>query len=185
MKRALIAGLVLAALTGIACSGAGNSSSGSGTAIDGGTATTSTATAASTPTETAPAITTAPAGTALELTQSGGKASITVSEPKAGVKAKFGSPDNGQYVTIKVSMNVTSGTVKVASWNFVFVSPEGGEYDAELVSVIDPDLKSTDAVAGQKVTGTVSFDVPKGAEKGGKIAYKDILGSSHLAYWTI
>jgi len=77
-----------------------------------------------------------------------------------------------------------TGTYHANPFNFKFVAADGTVSEATFASV-KPLLNATDLQAGQKVEGNVIFDLKQGAEKGGKVALKDPLGSADVGYWTV
>ncbi|WP_433203676.1 DUF4352 domain-containing protein [Dactylosporangium sp. CS-047395] len=111
---------------------------------------------------------------------------ITLSELKANAKATdgFSKPKQGQFVTVKVSLQVKQGKYSINSTAFKFVTADNTAIDSTL-SLDGKDLMANDITSGQKASGTVWFDVPKGAEKGGKIALKSILADGDAGYFTL
>ncbi len=116
----------------------------------------------------------------------GSKSTITVSDIQVGAKSQFGAAKNGQYITVKVTVVQTAGTYHSNPFNWKFVMPDGSAYDAT-IPTRDPALNAADLdpVNLKQSAGYVSFDVPAGAQTGGKIAVSEPgLSSGFGAYWT-
>ncbi len=113
-------------------------------------------------------------------------ATITVANPRV-VKAPndVQVPQRGQWLVVDVTIEVTEGKMLVDGSSFKVVGADGTAYGSELVSVAKPALPFAEIPSGQKTNGTVTFDTAKGAEKGGRIALKDVLASSDAGYWTL
>lgn len=170
----------LVALTLIACGGG-----------DGGTKATPGGTPAPGVSAAAATATTVKLGQSLNLTSTllGGttRVTITVSEAKTRDKDEYGSrPEHGKFLTVKVAIVVTEGTYLANGFSFKVVAADGNVYENALTS-IGVRLRSTELAAGQKSSGTVTFDVPASALKGGKIQVAGIgLDASEPAgYWKL
>jgi hypothetical protein len=113
-------------------------------------------------------------------------ATITVSNPRV-VKSdnQFIKPDKGQHYAVDVSIQVTEGKMMLTQGSFKLVAADGTVFDTTGIPVAKPDLGYSELAAGQKTSGAVTFDMAKGAEKGAKIALKDLLAEGDAGYWTI
>lgn len=113
-------------------------------------------------------------------------ATITVSNPRV-VKApnQVQTPERGQFLVVDVVIEVTEGKMLVDGSSFKVVGADSSAYDSELVSVVKPALPFAEIPAGQKTSGSVTFDTAKAAEKGGRVALKDILSDSDVGNWTL
>jgi len=175
-KNLLVVALAapLAALV-IACGSTGTSSSAGGS---GGSATAKSAAV------------TVKAGETMTLTETllGSKTvvEITLANVKFGVKPKneFATPSKGQFITADVTAVVKEGKYSINSADFKLVAADGTAYDST-VSLDGKDLSANDLTPGQKASGTVVFDAAKGAEKGGKVALKNVLAEGDAGYWTL
>ena len=168
------------AVLAIGC-GAGAKSSGGGGTTSSGKPVVS---------ENANAVTTVKAGEPLTLTEDilGSKtiAAITLTNVRYGYKAanSFDKPNKGQYVVADVAVTVNAGKFSINSASFKLVGADGTAYDSTFISSVEM-LSANDLTPGQKSSGSVAFDVPKGAEKGARIALKNILADGDAGYWTL
>ncbi|WP_433044173.1 DUF4352 domain-containing protein [Dactylosporangium sp. CS-033363] len=189
MRTKLIVGtLAVTAAFIIACGSTGTSSSSSGAGAGGNAGSSGGAVAQQADEKKGPA--TVKVGEPLTLKESilgdTTVVEITLSELKANVKATdgFSKPKQGQFVTVKVSLQVKQGKYSINSTAFKFVTADNTAIDSTL-SLDGKDLMANDIASGQKASGTVWFDVPKGAEKGGKIALKSILADGDAGYFAL
>lgn len=172
----------LAALA-IGC-GAGASTSGGAQPQEGGT----TASAASSPEKAGP--TTVQIGQPLTLTEEllGSKtvAVITLSNLRVGFKPgnQFDKPQRGQFIVADVAVNVTAGKFSLGSGDFKLVAADGTAHETTFISTV-PVFSATDLTPGQKAAGTIAFDAAKGAEKGARVALKNLLAEGDAGYWTL
>lgn len=110
---------------------------------------------------------------------------LTLSAVKTGGKGtQFDKPSKGQYITATVAALVKEGKTTVNSSQFKLVAKDGTAYDTTVVLDGD-DLSAMDLAAGQKTSGLIRFDVPKGAEKGAKIAVLSFLADGDVGYWAL
>lgn len=115
---------------------------------------------------------------------------ITVAKPvtATGPDSKYGeAPKNGQYVTVTVTVKADPASktddTQVNPLDFYLVTTDGSRYERDNGNVIGSvDLDNRLGMAtlnpGEKITGTLSFDIPKGAYK---IVYAP--DSRALSYW--
>ncbi|WP_433616428.1 DUF4352 domain-containing protein [Dactylosporangium sp. CA-139114] len=111
---------------------------------------------------------------------------ITLTNVKPNAKSgnQFSKPGKGQFVTADVSVLVKQGKYTINSSSFKFIGADSTAYDST-IGLDGKDLSANDLAAGQKTSGTVWFDVAKGAEAGGKIALKSYLADGDAGYWTL
>lgn len=84
----------------------------------------------------------------------------------------FFEPDKGNefvVVTIKIE-NKSEDKVSYNALDYTMVNSQGQESDSEWMSIGDKDLGSGELVAGGSISGTVTFQQPKG-DKGLKLNY--------------
>jgi hypothetical protein len=72
-----------------------------------------------------------------------------------------GTPTNGGYVVIDVTVSATAGTVTPNPLAFRAVGPDNRTYDSEL-GVLEQQMDSSEVPAGRSVRGEVAFDAPPG-----------------------
>jgi hypothetical protein len=138
-----------------------------------------------------------PMGTPLPFSITGsfdGDVDVTVSvaNPRTATEepGSYGlEPQNGLYVVVDVTAEVTGGdgSYMVNPYNFKLMAADGTVWDPGFSTAWQPSLGSTDLAAGQRATGTVVFDVPPGAEVGGKVQLDDV-GANYgepFAYWQL
>jgi hypothetical protein len=97
---------------------------------------------------------------------------------------QFMTPDKGQFVVVDVAITCKAGKYDANPYSFKFVGPDGAVSDPAL-PIVKPDLGVAELTAGQNTKGAVTFDVPKGAEKGGKIVLKDPLSQNDAGFWAL
>lgn len=103
---------------------------------------------------------------------------LTVKDAKVYAKepGSFGSkPKNGEYLVLTVNVAVSKAaaddTTFVSDSDFKFVSPDGDVYDSGWNDGWGDTLSASELRAGQRATGKVVFDLPKGLWKTGKLQY--------------
>jgi hypothetical protein len=182
MQKRTFASIAVSALAilGLACGGGDDNGSSSEPAGD--------APAASAPADSPKAAnTTVAVGQAASIDWgNGSKTTITVSDLQVGAKGRFGTAKNGQYITVKVTVVQVAGTYHSNPFSWKFVLPDGSAFDATLPTR-DPGLNAADLdpVNLKQSAGYVTFDVPAGAQAGGKVAVSEPgLSSGFGAYWT-
>lgn len=113
-------------------------------------------------------------------------AEITVAAPKTATKDKsgFGKPEKGQYLVLTVTAVSKTGKYHANPFSFKLVGADNTVYETAFAE-FPPQLNAADLAAGQKTSGNIVFDIPKGALTGMKVALKDPLGESDLGYWTL
>jgi hypothetical protein len=164
----------------LAC-GAGG---GSGTTTEAGTGQSAAADAAK------PAVATVAVGQPLTMNRNilGTKtsATITVSNPRYGVKSgnQFQKAEKGQFIVVDVAVQVIEGKLTLTQGSFKLVGADGTVYDTTL-PVVEPDLGFSELAAGQKTSGAITFDAATGAQTGGKIALTDLMADGDAGYWTL
>ena len=116
---------------------------------------------------------------------------ITLADPQQHTEdpgaGGFGSPSNGVYLVVNVTVVCTQGTYFASPFNFTFVAADGSAYDPALVLGFEPHLQTINLNAGQRTAGTVAFDVPPAALTGAKIQV-DGIGldiAEAAAYWAL
>lgn len=167
---------------------------GAGTSTRSGGVQSDTAAGSAAPGESAAAEQTGPAtvkiGEPLTLTEDvfGSKtvAVITLSNFKTGYKSgnQFDKSQKGQYVIADIAVAVTAGKFSISSGDFKLVAADGTAYDPTYVSTV-PMFMASDLTPGQKSSGKIAFDIAKGAEKGAKVALKNLLAEGDAGYWTL
>ena len=121
---------------------------------------------------------------------SGARAVVTLisvtdsSQPKDASTGE--APQNGNFATCDVSIQVTAGSYDFNPLDFYYQAPDGRTYDAFEGNAIwagfDPQLESGTLSAGQHTRGYVTFDVPIGTS-GADIQLEDA-GSNVVFQWT-
>ncbi len=95
---------------------------------------------------------------------------ITVSSPKVWRKpsnAELGSkPKYGRFLRVTVSAASTTGVFGVNPFEFTIVDGEGTRYQmgegSAMTEFADDSLSDADLNPGEKIKGTIVFDVPRG-----------------------
>lgn len=95
----------------------------------------------------------------------------------------FDTP-KGEYVVADVLIECKAGTCHANPFNFGIVAADGSRAEPT-ASFFDPSLNAVDLQGGEKVAGTVAFDVAKGTGKTSKIVVKETYGSKTAASWTL
>jgi hypothetical protein len=177
-KKLVIGGLAVLAALAIAC-GSGNGKTGASTGDN------------PSPAGTGPV--TAKIGEKVSLTSTflddTDTVEITVANPKQYTKepGEFGSrSEKGIFLVLTVTITCTEGTYSANPFNFKFVAADGTAYEGA-IAVFKPALDAVDLSKGQKTSGTIVFDVPKAAVKGGKVQV-DGIGTDYnepAAYWAL
>ncbi|MEV6524883.1 DUF4352 domain-containing protein [Longispora sp. NPDC051575] len=123
----------------------------------------------------------------LDSTLLGDRSEIVVTVRSARVSTtgshEFDKP-RGEYVVVDIVIECKAGKYHANPFNFGIVSRDGTK-GTPTTSMFPPALESVDLKAGAQVSGTVVFDVPKGASKGARIAVRDTLGARDIGYWTL
>ncbi|CAM3953875.1 DUF4352 domain-containing protein [Smaragdicoccus niigatensis] len=100
-------------------------------------------------------------GDRIKVTTDDGTAIITVKDLQSGQPADYVKP-HGTMMQISVEIEVISGTWHVNPLYFSARSASGTTLSPDFFNGADDDLTYTDAKAGEKVRGTIQFDVPNG-----------------------
>lgn len=126
-------------------------------------------------------------GETLVVTDSaGGEVRYVVTADKVYTKTKYGTkPEKGVLYGVKVSVEVIDGTTYVCACDFALIAKDGTAYEGSAFQV-SGGLDALDVNRGQKATGIVVFDVPQGAQNGGRIELREGgRSSANQGFWTI
>ena len=132
-----------------------------------------------------PTAATVPIGTSITVPGILTSAKVTVTKLRSSVGSgnQFITPDRGQFVVIDVTIEAVKGKIHPHQGDFKLVGPDGSVYESEFLSAAKPELEYTELAPGQKTSGTITFDAPKGAHKGAKVALKEFWSSGDAGYW--
>jgi len=78
-------------------------------------------------------------------------------------------PSRGQFLGLKASVKVTSGSVYLTDDNFILVTTDGRRFEPDVSFLFDGGLRGARATAGQTATGLVVWDIPTGSEAGATV----------------
>jgi hypothetical protein len=95
----------------------------------------------------------------------------------------FDAP-KGEYVLADIVIECKSGTYHANPFNFALVGADGTKVNPAM-TLFNPALNAIDLNGGQKASGLVAFDVPKGTGKTSKIVVSDPVGNKDAATWTM
>jgi hypothetical protein len=126
-------------------------------------------------------------GETLVVTDSaGGEVRYTVTADRVYTKTKYGTkPEKGVLYGVKVSVEVVNGTTYVCACDFALIAKDGTAYEGSAFQV-SGGLDALNVNRGQKAAGIVVFDIPQGAQTGGRIELREGgRNSENQGFWTI
>lgn len=128
-----------------------------------------------------------PFGETLVVTDTaGGEVRYVVTADKVYTQTKYGTkPEKGVLYGVKVSVEVVAGSSYVCACDFALITQDGTAYEGSGFQV-KGGLDALDVNRGQKAAGIVVFDIPQGAQAGGRIELREGGRSSkNQGFWTI
>ena len=182
-RRALTTALTaLAALTL-----AGGCATGTPTTITHGSTAATPGAASQTPTPGPPAFT---IGTPLQVDTAAWSGTYTVTKvEKTTTPDSTGmQPDNGSWVLVEATVEITKDNTLVCSCDFTLIGSDKRVYQQTYASFpAHPDFQSVDVATGQRTGGWLIFDVPPAASKGAQIQLKitSLYTQDAFGYWNI
>lgn len=116
---------------------------------------------------------------------------VTITSAKVFSKESgtYGSkPKNGEFLVLDVTVNVkvAGDTTYVSDSDFKFVAADGTLYGNSYAMGFGETLSAYELRAGQKSSGKVVFDLPKGAWKTGTLQYAaSFMDADATCFWTL
>lgn len=116
---------------------------------------------------------------------------VTIKSAKAFAKepGTYGDkPKNGEFLVLDVlvQVKVAGDTTYVSDSDFKFVGADGTLYANAYQMGFGDTLSASELRAGQKSSGKVLFDLPKGAWKTGKVQFAaSFMAADATCFWTL
>lgn len=113
------------------------------------------------------------------------EAAYTLVAATAPTKTQFDTrPEIGQFVAYTATVVVKTGSVYACGCSFAMIDSSGNVYE-DRGTFFKGGLQAVNLNPGQRASGLVVFDVPKGAVTGWRVELRDGLGSDASGSWTM